>query len=204
MIRENVVDAVLNRLLDRLGAALIVRPPATADELTQLEQLAGPIPREFALYLLTCNGCRINVDKHDRRWVLWSSHDMVEALCAPHAAAVPRYLIPIRGEDPGDRDWLVTGHDAAGGVIVRWDPWDYGAELIASCFGAYLTAWAEFLIRGLRIDRDTVHVRRSLPPFDSRFTRQFDPRLDVVASEESVQRCLQELGAVAATGDDIE
>lgn len=204
MIRENVVDMVFNRLQDRLGGALVVRPPATAEDLMQLEQLVGPLPRELALYLLTCNGCRINVDKYDRQWALWSIHDMIAALRGPRAASVSRSLIPIRGEDPGDRDWLLTGHDAAGGIVVRWDPWAYGVELIGSSFGAYLTAWSEFVVRGLRVDGPTAHVRRSLSPFDAQFTRGFDPRLSVIARDEGVQRCLSELGAVAASGDDID
>ena len=61
MIRESRIDRVLNRLQAHFGSHVIIRPPASAAELAQLEALVGPMPRELMIFLITCNGLRVEV-----------------------------------------------------------------------------------------------------------------------------------------------
>src|SRR5574337_402300 len=44
---------------------VIVRPPASAAELAELEEMAGPLPRDFTIFYATCNGVRVQLDTRD-------------------------------------------------------------------------------------------------------------------------------------------
>lgn len=203
MFRESLVDAALNRLSRHFGSYLVVRPPASAGQMAELERIVGPMPREFEIFLLTCNGLRIG-DESTGGLHLWHTEEIIAALVAPTQCGLPDNLLPVQGDPVGERDWLVCGHGAAEGGVIRCDPWTRGAELIASDFGCYLDGWARYLTAGFTPDgRETV-AAHGRAPLDARVVAERDERLRLWQRDTSVTRWLADTFQAVACGDDFE
>lgn len=205
MIRESLVDTSLNRLSSVFGSRLIVRPPATAEETAQLEQLVGPLPREFAIFLLTCNGLRFRPAASQRAadWILWHSHDIVASIVHPNGQGTPPGLLPFCGNPTGVRDCLVPGHGPVGGAVVRWDPLNREVELLSSGFGRYFERWCEYMV-ARHASRGGVALAIDAPVFDASFIAASDPEVLSMRESESVRAWLHQLDHIVAGGDDYE
>jgi len=205
MIRESVVDSTLNRLSTAFGARLIVRPPASAEDIAGVEQIAGPLPRDFAIFLLTCNGLRVDVAtaRNGEEWRLWHTQEMAASILDPHGPSVPPFLVPFRGDLATALDCLVTGHGPAECAVVRWDPGSQAVELLTSSFGRYLERWTQYMIDrfGQRRQKDS---RRAGPPFDADYLCRNDTQLAALRKQEGVAEWLHELDHIVASGDDFE
>ncbi len=203
MFRESLVDTALNRLSRHFGSLLVVRPPASAGQVAELERIVGPLPREFEIFLLTCNGLRIG-DESAGGLYLWHVEEIIAALVAPTQCGLPDNLLPVRGDPVADRDWLVCGHGPAEGGVLRWDPWTRGAGLISSDFGCYLDGWARYLTTWFLPDGRDVGDPRKRPPMDARGMGEHDRRLALRQRDASVTRWLAETFQTVACGDDFE
>jgi len=205
MIRESVVDSILNRLSTSFGKRLVIRPPASAEEIANLERLVGPLPRDFSIFLLTCNGLRIDIDapRGGQEWHLWHTQEMTAAILHPTGPCTPSQLLPFRGDPTSARDCLVAGHGPAEGAVVRWDPWARAVELVASSFGHYLDSWATYLTE--RFAQDAAQESQTdWPPLDADYLAKNDSSLADLQKQERVAEWLDELDYVLANGDDFE
>jgi len=205
MIRESVVDSTLNRLSTAFGTRLIIRPPANAEDVAALEHLVGPLPRDFAIFLLTCNGLRIHVaaPSNGEEWRLWHTQEMAASILNPHGPSMPPFLVPFRGDPATSLDCLATGHGPAEGAVVRWDPCAQEVELLTSSFGRYLDRWMLYMIErfGQRRKDD---CRSAGPPFDAAYLGGHDPQLAALRKQERVAEWLHQLDHIVASGDDFE
>lgn len=201
MIRESNIDAAINRLSDHFGTHLRARPPASAEELAQLEQVVGLLPREFTIFLSTCNGLRIDGTPLDFRLQLWNAHEMISSIVAAPGPDVPQGLVPFCGDHTGERDWLIVGHGPAGGAVLRWDPWLRGTELVASCFGSYFDAWAHYVTQWYDSAGKPLCDPSDRPVFDARYAAEFDDRLLQIANDTQVRQWLFEIDQAVSCED---
>jgi len=202
MLRETIVDTALNRLSRHFGHRLIIRPPATAAELAELEHIVGPLPRDLTILLSTCNGLRVDAEGPDADLYLWSIHDIERAICEPPGPPILTDLVPLRGDLMGDFDCLVMGAAPAHGAIVRWNAWAPGAELVASCFGSYFDCWTRFLTE--TFDREGRPVVEATPVFTTEFTSTHDPDFRTICGNEALRRWLRQVDRACASGADFE
>ena len=203
MIRESVIDKALNRLSSHFGYRIIVRPPATAAQLAELEEVVGALPRDLTIFLSTCNGLRVDADGPDTDLHLWNIHEIEKAICQPTGPPILTGLVPLRGDLMADRDCLVLSPGAAHGTVVRWDAWVPGATLVASTFGHYFDSWAECLI--CTYDRDGKRADTACrATFDEEFVAGRDPDLKPLAAREDVREWLERIDRAVACGDDYE
>jgi hypothetical protein len=204
MIRESVIDPTLDRLSTAFGNRLVVRPPACAEDIATLEHLVDPLPREFSIFLLTCNGLRVHVNtpRGGDEWHLWHTQEMAASILSPQGPGMPPFLVPFRGDPTTTRDCLITGHGPAEGAVIRWDPWGRDVELLASGFGRYLDRWARYMIENFGQDRQDRNAVR--PLFDAAYTGAGDDKLAALRKNAAVADWLNELDYVVASGDDFE
>ncbi len=204
MIRESRVDSNLNRLSTALGTGLVIRPPASAEDVAELEHLVGPLPREYAIFLVTCNGLRVRTAamKNVADWHLWHSQEIVASILNPPGPNTPSGLLPFCGDLTGIRDCLVTGHGLAEGAVVRWDPWAPGVELLTSSFGHYLHRWTDYMIG--RFAKPLDAVAKDGPTFDAKYIGTGDRDLLTLRDRNGVAEWLHELDHIVASGDDFE
>lgn len=205
MIRESRVDANLNRLSMAFGIGLIIRPPASAEDVAKLEQLVGPLPREYAIFLVTCNGLRIRpaAMQNVADWHLWHAQEIVASIRHPQGPSTPPCLLPFCGDSTATRDCLATGHGPAEGAVVRWDPWAQGVELFASSFGHYLDRWADYMI-GRYAQCGDNNSAKDVLPFDATCVGTGDPQLLKLRDQNGVAEWLHGLDHIIASGDDFE
>lgn len=203
MFRESLLDSALNRLSCHFGTHLVVRPPASAGQVAELERIVGPLPREFEIFLLTCNGLRIG-DECNGGLYLWHVEEIMAALVAPAQCGMPDNLLPVRGDPVGERDWLVCGHGPAEGGVIRCDPWARGADFLSSDFGCYLDGWARYLTTWLLPDGRAVGDPKKRPPLNARVVGEHDQRLWQRRRDPSVVRWLADTFQTVACGDDFE
>lgn len=196
MIRESAVDKALNRLSGRFPHDVVVNPPASAAALAQLEQTVGPLPRDLLIFLATCDGLNVRLQRAARAEHLCGVPEMLAAL---GEAPPPTNMVPVRGDKGGAMDWVVTEPGPAQHFVVRWDPTARGAELLATSFGHFLDAWVSHVI-----DRATPISGRPRIEFDSGFTQRYDPDLASVANHADVRQWVRELDFAVASGDDFE
>ncbi|MBI4717267.1 MAG: SMI1/KNR4 family protein [Planctomycetes bacterium] len=204
MFRESLVDAALNRLSGHFAARLLVHPPASAEMLAELESVAGPLPREFTIFLATCNGLRIRGAGSETELHLWGAREILAALTGDAAVAAPQGLLPIHGGTTGERDWLMSLHGLAEGAVIRWDPWTPGAELVASCFGAYLAGWVDYLLRRYTPDGSEARPGEAPLPFDARLCEPYDDQITALRRDPRVHEMLLQIDHAVACGDDFE
>jgi hypothetical protein len=204
MIRESVIDASLNRLSSAFGRRLLVRPPATAEETAKLEHLVGPLPREFVIFLLTCNGLRI---RHDpalwaTEWSFWHAHEMISSFLDPHGECTPPSILPFSGDPMGRRDCPVNSHGPARGAVVRWDPCAREVELLASSFGHYFDRWCDYHIEWCASQKRS--SKGKVPSFDAAYIAARHSEGVELQGNEDVAAWLHELDHIEANGDDFE
>jgi len=202
MIRECKIDRALNRLSEHFGKHVVIRPPASAAELGELESLLGPLPRELTIFLATCNGLRVELGRAAREHHVWHVHEMISGLVNSGEPEPPKGLLPVRGDATGQRDWLAVGHGPAEGAVVRWDPWSDKAELIATSFGQYITCWTSYLIEcfdhsGKRLAADAIG-------FDAAFAARYDDELNLMRSRADIAAWLHALDHPIECGEGVE
>lgn len=202
MLRETMIDQALNRLSEHFGHRLLIRPPATAAELAELERIVGALPRDLTILLSTCNGLRIDAAGPDAELYLWSTHDIERAICRPPGPPILTDLVPLRGDLMGDCDCLVMGSAPAHGAIVRWDAWAPGAELVASSFGSYLDCWTRFLTESF--DREGRPIVKASPVFTTDFTSTHDPGFLAICDNQALRSWLRQVDRACASGADFE
>jgi hypothetical protein len=202
MIRECKIDRSLNRLQEHFGKHVVIRPPASAADLRELESLLGPLPRELTIFLATCNGLRVEVGGLAREHHIWHVHEMISGLLNSGEPAAPQGLLPVRGDNTAERDWLVIGHTPLEGAVVRWDPWCDKAELIATNFSQYITCWTSYLMESF----DSSGKRRAGNgiPFDSIFSARYDDELNLMRSRPDVIAKLHSLDHPAECAEGVE
>lgn len=203
MIQESLIDHAINRLSAHFGGRVVIRPPATAADLADLESLVGPLPRDLTLFLSTCNGLRVNIAGFAPLGHLWHVHEIREALAPEEGPRVPDGLLPIRGEAGGESDCIVLEAGRLHGAVVRCDTMGSGAELVASGFGRYVDCWTKYLITNYAPDGTAVS-KDAAPPFDASFTARHNPELGSLAARDDVRSWLHELDGSVACGDDFE
>ncbi len=203
MFQESVVDSSLNRLAGHFGSRVVVRPPATAAELAELETIVAPLPRDVIIFLSTCDGLRMEIDGADAERHLWHIHEMTESMMTSLGAAAPRGFVPVRGDPVGERDWLAVVRGPANGAIVRWDSWTPGVALIASSFGHYLDGWSRYLVEFFTPEGHPVEGRER-PPFDTAYVARQDPKIVTMQANPDIKAWLQQTDLVFAGGEGLE
>jgi len=204
MLRESLIDSALNRLSAHFGMHLVVHPPAGADALAQLEHWVGPIPREFSIFLSTCDGLRVRSEGRESEWHLWGTHEILASIVAPPGPGAPPGFIPLRGDPSGERDWLIAAHAPARNSVLRWDPWVPGAELIASGFGSYFRSGVRYVTQYYTPDGKRIAPVDRTPLFDARFCELDDLQLTLLQTDLRVTEWLLEIDRGVACGDDYE
>jgi hypothetical protein len=204
MIRESLVDSALNRLSAHFGPRLVVHPPIDADRLAEFEHVVGPLPREFAIFLLTCDGLRIHGEARADELHLWSTSEILSSVVGPIGPGVRPGFVPVCGDPTGERDWLILGHGPTAGALLRWDPWVPGAELIASNFGTYLLGWVEYLVSSRAADGGVRSPSGQRRAFDSEFCALHDAQLHSLQTDPHVVEWLHNVDQAVACGDDYE
>ncbi|MHC5112325.1 MAG: SMI1/KNR4 family protein [Planctomycetota bacterium] len=204
MIRQSLVDVALNRLLEHFGSSMIVRPPATAEELAALEYIVGPLPRELTIFLSTCNGLRIDTAHAEPDLHIWNTHEMLSSIVSAPGPDVPQGFIAFSGDPLGERDWIIVGHGPVENAVVRWDPWVPGVELMATCFGTYLDGWTYYVtdwFDGHGLPMLPIGER---PSFDPHFMEEHDEELTKLAADAAVCEWLEKISRAVKTGEDFE
>ncbi len=203
MIHESVIDSCLNRLSAHFGPLVMIRPPATAADLADLERTVGPLPRDLTIFLSTCNGLRVGVVGLHEELHMWHVREMLAAICDCSGSPVAAGLVPVRGDVSGPRDCLVLEAGDVHGTVVAWDAWVPGAELLSSSFGHYLDAWVNFLIANYeangRSKQDEAPGR-----FDAVFTGRCDSDVTSLRNARTTREWLNRLDACASSGADFE
>ncbi len=202
MIHESVVDRCLNRLSAHFGPRLVIRPPATAAEVAELEALVGPLPRDLRILLATCDGLRVPIDDPAMDRHFWHVRETRETIAGEELPNMPPGMFPIHGNLPGACDWLVLAEGPIHGVVVRWDPWTGGAVVVASSIGHYLDAWTHYLVTHFDEDGDPHTQER--PEFDALYVRERDPGATALAAQPEVATWLTRLDRAVASGEDFE
>lgn len=203
MIRECMIDRALNRLQAHFGSHVVIRPPAAAAELARLESIVGPLPRDLTIFLITCNGLRVEVDDKQREHHLWHIEEIIGSMLGASDPEVPAGLVPVRGDAVGQRDWLSLAVNKAHSSVVRWDPWSCEPELVASAFDHYVDCWTRFLVEVFDQDGRPVYDReRSM--FDASYAVRFDDELNALRGDPAVSAWLAGLKRTVACGDDME
>jgi hypothetical protein len=202
MIRENEIDESLNHLLAFFGRRVHVRPPASAAGLADLEELAGPLPRDLTIFLATCNGIRVQLEGPGDGFHLSCIHEIGAVLRDRQIPAGNAELL-IRGDPFAEGDWLVVERGPLYGCVIRRHPWTAGAKLLSSSFGAYLASWVDYLIENFD------HAgRRRLDRLHPRFDPATPNRKDIEANRHSqdptVREWLHKLDLAVPSGDDFE
>ncbi|GMU81883.1 MAG: hypothetical protein AMXMBFR47_17540 [Planctomycetota bacterium] len=202
MIHETVIDRAINRLLAHFGPRVVLRPPASAADLGTLEARAGSLPRDYGLYLMTCNGLRVSVAQEPGAFQLCGVHEALEAGRTPQTPAIPEGFIPLCNHVDGSTDWLVLSEDALQGAVLRWTPGMHGEELLASSFGHYFDNWTTWLKE--MFDRDGRRASTKSPLFDAAYCSTTDPAITRLARTRGVRDSIAELELRAAAGEDFE
>ncbi len=202
MKREFVMDKTMNRLIDYFGSCLVTRPPATPVEIAALESKVGQLPRDFRYRLSTCDGLRVDVDDPTIDTHLWHVHEMYDAIMREDKPAIPAGMVPIHGTLPGDCDWLIVEEGPLYGVVIRWDPWAEGVEIVASDIKHYFTAWTQYLID--HFDSAGHASRDDRAAFDTSYISTFDADMVNLSAKAEVKEWLTRLEHAAASGDDFE
>lgn len=203
MIHECVIDTALNRLSAHFARRVVVRPPATAGELAELEALVGPLPRDLTIFLSTCNGLRVHLDTvpHDQH--LCCIHEIERMMIAMSTPAALAGLVPIRGVPEDASDWLVLHRGPAYGRVIRWSPWSSGATLLASSLGPYMLAWVDYMITQFD-HHGRPRLDRTPTDFDAAFIAAHDESLAQLTHDEGLKTWLRELDLVVPSGADFE
>jgi hypothetical protein len=205
MIRESVIDAILNRLSAAFGSRLIVHPPASTDEIACLEHLVGTLSREFRILLMTCNGLRIQLPAPARsaEWHLWHVSEMKAGILNTHWPGMPPSVVPFRGDPTVAHDCLIAGPGPAAGAIVRWEPWGQDVELLSSSFGRYLDRWACYLIEKFAAPTG-LGIPSKCETFDAKYIQTGDPGLAILREQKTVREWLSGIEHLVGNGDDFE
>jgi len=205
MIRESHLDANLNRLSGAFGSRLIIRPPASAEDVAKLEQIVGPLPREYVVFLLTCDGLRIRPSSKIAvpQWHLWHVQEITTAILDPQGPGVSPGLLSFCGDPSGLRDCMVTGRGPTEGTIVRWDPLTPEVELMSSGFGCYFDRWTEYMIERWA-EHDSEKASDDRPEFTGEYLGQNDPRLLSLRKMTLTTESLRTLEHIVPSGDDFE
>lgn len=201
MIQETVVDRALNRLMAHFGSRVVLRPPASAADLRDLEAQAGPLPRDYSLFLMTCNGLRLNLVESGEEH-LCSVQEALQACESPQVPSVPQGFVSLRSNADGSADWLVLGEPSINGAVLRWTPGMHGEELLASAFGHYLDNWTRYLTssfdsHGRRLPEHTCE-------FDAAYCVGTDPGIVPLRRSNAIRDSFAELELRAAAGEDFE
>lgn len=204
MIKHTIVDKSLRRLTDHFGARVAIPPPAAAADLARLEALAGPLPREYVLFLSTCNGLRVAAVEDGDGHRLWSVQEVLSTCGRPQVPAVPYGFVPLGEHADGTTDWLVLVADhALHGAVLRWAPGQHGEEIVASSFAHYLDNWTRYLTetfdrRGRRV-ADHASVA-----FDGAYCAKADADIAKLRRRRGVRALIAELELRACAGEDFE
>lgn len=200
MIHETTIDASLNRLMANFGSQVVFRPPATAGEIAELTDLAGPLPRDVLIFLSTCNGLRMEASIRSAPRRFLSVHEMLGAVRGEGGAALPPGLAPVVEVASSEWDCVVLGGGPLRDAVVRWDATAIGAELLASSFERYLDSWTRFAVE------QTLASPTRQPPayFGADFIQQRDPELAELRRRSGTADWLRSLDLAVACGDDFE
>lgn len=202
MIHETVIDRSMNRLLAHFGPRVVLRPPASAADLGNLESRAGSLPRDYSLFLMTCNGFRVAVADRTEVLQLCGVHEALEACRTPQTPAIPQGFIPLCTRTDDATDWLVLAEDALQGAVLRWTPGMHGEELLASSFGHYFNNWTTWLTEVF--NRDGRRTSAKSPEFNAAYCATTDQAITRLARTRAVRDSIAELELRAAAGEDFE
>jgi hypothetical protein len=202
MIHETVMDKSLNHLMAHFGPRVVLRPPAAAAELASLEALVGSLPRDYILFLTTCNGLRVELTPGAAATQLMCVHDVLETCGSAHAPSIPAGFVPLSGQPDGSTDWLVLTDEPLHGMVLRWEPGQHGEEILASSFGHYFDNWTRYLT--VAFDRRGRRTAGKRLEFDAAFCAQTDARISQLQRSPAVCESMAELELRAAAGEDFE
>lgn len=198
MIQESTLDASFNRLSAHFGARVRIQPPARLADLTALEDAVGPLPRDLVMFLVTCNGFRLDVEDTRVFRHIWNVVEM-RAHIEAERRLLPKPLTPVRGDASGQRDWIIIDACAARHAILRWDPLTPDARIIASSFDRYFDAFTQFLVA--RFDEHgAVRPEKADAVFNREFIARRDPHLEKLAADADVKAWLQALELAVGAG----
>lgn len=201
MIQETIVDRALNRLMAHFGSRVVLRPPASAAQLSDLESQAGPLPRDYGLFLMTCNGVRLNlVESGDEH--LCGVQEVLKACASPQVPSIPQGFVLLRSNADGSGDWLVLGDPSIKGAVLRWTPGMHGEELLASAFGHYLDNWTRYLTSSF--DSQGHRLPEHACEFDAAYCVRTDPGIVPLRRSEGIRDSFAELELRATGGEDFE
>lgn len=203
MIHESVIDPCMNRVSAHFGSKVVVRPPATAAELADLEAAVGLLPRDLVIFFVTCNGLRIGAEGIPAELHLWHIHEILFVIRECEGAPVATGLMPMRGDRSGARDCLVLAPGPLHGMVVRRDPWVPGVDLLNSTFGRYVDAWTSYLVEKYDTNGQPNPDKVDLP-FDPAFTAARDANVVALRQKPEIQTWLRGLDAVVSSGADFE
>jgi len=203
MIHQSVIDPSMNRLSAHFGARVVVRPPATAADLADLEAAVGTLPRDLVIFFVTCNGLRIAAEGIQAELHLWHIHEIMAVIRECEGAPVATGLLPMRGDRSGARDCLVLAPGPAHGMVVRRDPWVPGVDLLSSTFGKYVDAWTSYLVEKYDTNGQP-NPNKAKMPFDPVFTATLDTDVVALRLKPDMQNWLRGLDSTVSSGADFE
>jgi len=203
MIHESVIDPCMNRLSSLFGSKVVVRPPARAADLADLEAAVGPLPRDLVIFLVTCNGLRVAAEGIQAELHLWHIHQILAVIRECAGAPVATGLVPMRGDRSGARDCLVLAPGPAHGIVVRRDPWVPGVDVLSSSFGRYVDAWTSYLVGMYDADGQPT-PDQATTPFDAAFTATVDANVVTLREKPELKNWLRGLDAAVSSGADFE
>lgn len=203
MIHECLIDSSLNRLSAQFDRLVVVRPPATAAELAELEGMVGTLPRDLTIFLSTCNGLRVDLSATASDQHICCIHEIERMLDTTANPAAWVGVIPLRGLPETAMDWLVVQRGPAYGRVIHWHPWSCGASVLASGFGPYFSAWVDYLISHFDA-RGRPRSKARLVRFDASLVAKTDEALPGLQADEELQRWLRDLDLVVPSGADFE
>lgn len=202
MIIDSAIDECLNRLQAHFGKRVVVRPPASTAELAQLEEAAGHLPRDLTMFLVTCNGLRVDVAALPEDRHLWHTHEMLCALGGGRDTACRRGLLPVRGALEAECDFVVTGAGPMHGCVIRREAFVPGATLLASTFARFVDGWSRYLVEAF--DESGQALETPCPPFHPTYITAIDESLTHTASEPEIISWLARLTVADGSGTDFE
>lgn len=203
MVERIRIDESFNRLESHFGPRFVIKPPADAEALFDLEEQTGNLPRSYKVFLLTCNGLRLRVDDMPDDVRIDGVQEAVTAIQENANPATVNGLVPVKGNSDADCDWLAAQQGPAHGAIIRWNPWASEPDFLASSFDHYLTAWSHYAVRAYDKDgRKTPFGKHT--HFDRAFVARYDACPARLRMETETTEWLQALQMAKPTGADFE
>ena len=157
------------------------------------------MPRELMIFLITCNGLRVEVQDTKREQHLWHIEEILSCLLTAADPTIPSGFLPIRRDVTRPLHSLALSVNNPHGSVLRCERWSPHYEIVV--------AWGvrergPNTHRTISAERDA--DRRSAAAFDAKFVARTDETLRTLRSDSAIAAWLKGLEHPVSCGEGVE